>query len=365
MDLRLMGKRVNFSNLRLGMLAAAALACAGPAAGADLRAPAPAAGNGVFAVVGKVVITVEEYDNALHLAARQKFYHRQPPQGEIAELQREVGDRLINRVLLLAEARQRSLKPDPEKIKKTVAGYDARYGDSEQWRRNRAELLPRLIQQLEQQDVLEQLEGTIRSGPAATAEQARAYYDAHRDLFTEPEKVKLSAILLKVDPASAQAVWDKALAQAAQIVRRLQAGADFAAMARQHSAESSAGNGGNLGYLHRGMLQKPMQEVVDRLQPGAISEPVVVLEGVAVVRLAERQPAARKAYAEVRERAANLWERERAEAQWQAFLARLRAAAAIRIEDARYPAAKAGGKSGLQSRQPAAADDVMLGEQGA
>lgn len=360
-----MAKRVNVTKFRLCLLAAAALATAGLAAGAERREPVPAAGGEVFAVVGKTVITGEEYDNAFHQAARQKFYHRKPPQGEVAALQREVGDRLIHRVLLLAEARRRGLKPDPEKVRKTVAEYDARYGDSEQWRRNRAEALPRLVQQLEQQDVLERLEGAIRSGPAATAEQARAYYDGHRDLFTEPEKVKLSAILLKVDPASAQAVWDQAHEQALQLVRRLKAGADFAALARQYSAENSARNGGDLGYLHRGMLQKPLQEVVDRLEPGAISEPVVVLEGVAIVRLAARQPAALRAYADVQERAATLWERERAGKQWNEFLARLRAAAAIRIDESRYPALSADGKSGHRSRQPAAGASVVLGERGA
>ena len=55
----------------------------------------------------------------------------------------------------------------------------------------------------------------MRKVPEPTEAQARAYYDAHKDLFVEPEKLRLSVILLKVDPSAPKAAWDKARDEAA------------------------------------------------------------------------------------------------------------------------------------------------------
>ncbi len=322
------------------------LVAATPAQPADARAAPLEPGGEVFAVVGEVVIRGEAYERAYYQAARQKFYHRKPPQGEVDNLRREVGDRLIHRVLLLAEAKRLGLQPDPSGIDKAIAEYDARYGQSAQWRERREALLPGLREHLAQKDLLEQIERRARSGPAPTEAQAKAYYAAHPEQFTEPAKSRLSAILLKVDPASPQVAWDKAREEAEQIVKRLRAGSDFAEMARLHSADRSAAKGGDLGYLHGGMLQEGMQKVVDALKPGEISAPVLVLEGIAIVRLVSREPAQRRAFADVKDRAAALWEREQSDARWSAFLARLRAAQTIRIDASRYPPAVVRGAAG-------------------
>ncbi len=327
--------------LLLAMLVASA-----PAWGADARANPVVPGGEVFAVVDEVVIRAEEFERAFHQAAREKFYHRRAPQGEVDNLRREVGDRLIHRVLLLAEARRRGLEADQAQIDRRIAEYDARYAGSAQWRERREALLPGLRRQLAEESLLEQMERSARSGPPATEAQAKAYYDAHPAQFIEPAKSRVSAILLKVDPSSPQVAWDKAREEAEGIVRRLRGGADFAEMARLRSADRSAADGGDLGYLHGGMLQEPVQEVVDAMAPGAISEPVQVLEGVAIVRLEGREPEKRHAFADVKPRAAALWERERADRRWKSLLARLRAAASVRVDPARYPSEARRGDAG-------------------
>src|SRR5262245_20857196 len=66
----------------------------------------------VFARVGDTVITQKEFDDAFAVAARNRFYHGKAPEAEVAKLQREVGDALVNEALLLREARHRKLQPD-------------------------------------------------------------------------------------------------------------------------------------------------------------------------------------------------------------------------------------------------------------
>lgn len=293
-------------------------------------------GDAVFARVGEVVITQQAYDQAFATASRGKFYHGKPPEQEVAKLQREVGDKLVNDVLLLAEAKRRKLQPNAVEITKQLDVYEKRYGKSPQWQANKAKQLPPLKKKLEDDNVLEQIQAAVRKVPQPSERQVQAFYDQHKDKFTEPEQVKVSMILLKVDPSSPQLKWNAALEEGAAIVKRLRGGADFAALAKVHSGDASAQKGGDMGYLHRGMLPEPAQVAVDKLKLGGISDAVALLEGVAVIRLDDRKAPKLNPLPAVRERAEDLLERDLADQAWLDFLAKLRRSAQVKVDESRY-----------------------------
>lgn len=330
--IRLVGAGL-FTALAAAAAAAPATAAVPSATPATAAAATPAQR---FATVGTTVISVAEYQRALAVAMRKKYYHAKPPEGEYAQFQREVGDDVVNRVLLLAEARRRGIVPDEAGVKATVAGYDAQYRSSANWQANRDKMLAAVLPQLESESLLERLGALVRKVPEPTEPVARAYYEQHKDLFVEPEQVKLGVILLKVDPSSPQAVWNDAHVQARDIHRRLLGGADFATLARLHSGDRSAAQGGEMDYTHRGMLPEAVHAVVDALQPGGLSEPVQLLEGVAILRLLGRRAAQQRSFEQVGSRAAELWRREQAELRWKQLIAALRRAAVIRIDESHY-----------------------------
>lgn len=303
--------------------------------------PAAQRSDAPFATVGDQVITVSEYRQALNVAMRKKYYHAKPPEHELPQFQRDVGDDLVNRVLLVAEARRRGLKPDRGRIDATLKAYEDRYRGSKSWEAARERMMAAVSRQLETDSLLDQLEKQVRQVREPSEGEAKAFYDANKALFVEPEQVKLSVILLKVDPSSPQAAWDAARAEAQGLHARLLKGASFSDLARLHSGDLSAGRGGDMGYLHRGMLPEAIHAAVDALQPGGMSAPVQVLEGVAILRLDDRKVARQRAFAEVRERAGDLWQRAEAEAAWKGLIASLRKSASVRIDEANFlPLAK-------------------------
>ncbi len=318
-------------NMKNTFLAVALFALLGPAL-AQHTAPA-----GSFATVDGVAISSAEYDAALSGMTRQKFYHRAVPEPEMEEFRREVADSLIDRVLVLNEALRRGIAPDGERVRKTVAEYDARYAQSEQWKQNRETLLPGLTKKLEEMDIVERLQASVRASRAPTDGELAAYYEAHRDQFTQPEQVRVSAILLKVEPSSPAPVWAAAQEEAQGIRARIVAGADFASLARMHSHDPSAAKGGDMGYLHKGTMPEGLHEKLVPIKPGEITEPIRLLEGIALLRLEDRQPPRLRNLEDVKERAVQLWQREQGERAWSAFRASLRAAASIRVDTARYP----------------------------
>jgi parvulin-like peptidyl-prolyl isomerase len=296
----------------------------------------PSLAADVFAQGADISISTAEYSMALRTAARGKFYHGNPSDRELAKLQREVGDRVVADALLAREALRRGFAADEASIRREVDAVAARLREQGAAAQGGDRFLAALERRMRQESLLAQLEHAVRATPEPSEGQLSAYYAANLDKFTAPEQVRLSMILLAVDPSSPTAVWDAARAEGARIARRLRGGADFAELARMHSRDATSTKGGALGYVHRGMLPDPAQEAVDRLRPGEISDPVVLLEGVAVLRLDERKESARNPLPAVRERAAGLWKREQSDAAWNGLVARLRAQTPLTINEAVY-----------------------------
>lgn len=289
-----------------------------------------------FARVGNETIPMSEYDMAFRAAARSKFYHGNAPDAEVAKLQREVGDRVVNELLLVKEAGRRGIKPDAAEVAKQLDALTSRYRNSENWKQMSASVLPALEKRLKQENVLGQLEKQVRAVPAPTDRQVEAYYAAHQDKFTEPEQVRLSVILLKVDPSSPKAAWEAAVREGTAIVKRLRGGASFQQLAELHSQDATSSKGGAMGYVHHGMLPEPAQAGVDKLKPGEISDPIVLLEGVGIFRLEDRRVARLNPLPSVRERAVGLWQREQSDLAWTALAAKLRSQASVTINESHY-----------------------------
>ena len=326
---------------RLCALLLALCALPGAASAQGKAAPPTAAASAaqpdaVFARVGETKIALADYQRALSVAMRNKYYHAKPPEGEIARFQREVGDDVVNRVLLLAEAKRRGLKPDAAKIAATLAGYETQYQSSPNWKTNRDKMLAAVRPQLERESLLEQLLRQVRDVPEPSEAVVRTYYEQHKDLFVEPEQVKLSLILLRVDPSSPVAAWRSVDDEGRKLHAKLVAGASFAELARLHSGDKSAAQGGQMETMHRGLLPEAVHKVIDPLSVGAMSEPVRLLEGVAILRVDERKTAQQRGFAEVRARAADLWQRAEGDARWKALLADLRRATTVRIDESHY-----------------------------
>lgn len=73
---------------------------------------------------------------------------------------------------------------------------------------------------------------------------------------------------------------------------RIQSGrADFAVLARENSQDGSAAQGGALGWANPGQFVPEFEEVMNRLAPGQISEPLISRFGVHLIQLLERRNA--------------------------------------------------------------------------
>lgn len=322
---------ITISSLIFASLSSAQQLGAGPekAAGAtSVLATQP-----LFATVNGKSITQNDFHAAYGTFLRQKFYHGQVPEDQLQQARKEVTDQLVNRILFQEEIDRRGIKPDTEDVERRIQVYEQRYAGSPAWQKNREALLPGLKDQLGQQSQQTRLEQAVRDVPTPTADEVKAFYISKPELFTEPEKLHLYSILLAVDPSSPRAAWDAALREAESIVRRIRSGASFAEQARLFSKDPSAEKGGDMGYLHVGMLPDNLQSKIDQFKFGEVAEPIEMLQGIGVFRLDERIPAKLQPFENVAKRAGELLLRDRQESAWKGLLGKLRAEAKIVVFD--------------------------------
>ena len=253
-----------------------------------------------FAKVNGQEISLKEFQSAFKAGAGKRFYHGKIPEAELLAFKKEVSQTLVDRVLLLEEARRLKITADQKFVDDQLSAYDKRYADKPFWLNNKANIIPGLKAALEEQSILAKFESKVRNVELPALAQVKSYYENNQALFTTPEKLRVSLILLKVEPSSPAVVWDAARKEAEELIERVKNGGDFSQLARIHSGDASASKGGDMGFIHKGMLAKPAQVAIDEMNAGQISQPIMLLRGVAVIRLEEKQNASLNAFENLR-----------------------------------------------------------------
>ena len=245
---------------------------------------------------------------------------------------KQVAKDLVTQTLVHSEAISSGLEADRAEIKKGVDAYDSKYANSPDWQNQREFVLPLLVERLEREELIKKMESRIKKIAQADENQVREYFLNNAEKFTEPKRVWVSLILLSVPPSGSVAMWDEAVKTAEQLIRRFENGEEFSALVKAYSNHASAENGGDLGYLHQGMLDTDAQKAVESLAINQISAPVSVLEGIALFRLNGIRESSLKPFDEVKPRAASLLYRALQDKTWSEYVNALKNSSDIFVD---------------------------------
>lgn len=142
----------------------------------------------------------------------------------------------------------------------------------------------------------------IRAQINPTDAELHKRYDATQDQFKHPAQARILHILIKVDPGAPPEADAAAKAKAESIVKQLRGGADFGALAKANSADpSSAGKGGDMGFVDQGSTVEPFDTAAFSIAPNTISDPIRSKEfGYHIIKVLERRPAGIRSFEEVK-----------------------------------------------------------------
>ena len=147
-----------------------------------------------------------------------------------------------------------------------------------------------------------------------TDAEIEEYYNVYRDRrFRDPEAVKLRQIF-KQAPQGALSDDDRAKVrqELEAVLQEARSGADFAQLARDHSQDSSATQGGDMGFVQRGQLAPVLETAVFALKEGEISDVVDTPYGFHLLKAEEIKKEKTKTLEEAREEIVKVLEREKA-----------------------------------------------------
>ncbi len=268
--------------------------------------------NKVVLSVGDLKVTAAQYDDIINTLPAQA-------QTQIRGMgKRSFAESVAELMVLSQEAEKRKLDQQP-KVR-------------EQIRFQRENLLA--------QAMFEELQKSIKVDDAAVEK----YYNEHK---SEYEVLKARHILIRVKSAPMQGIPGKpeltdeeALAKAQSIRKRLDAGEDFATLAKAESDDTgSNAQGGDLGEFRKGMMVPPFEEAALVAKVGVVTDPVKTPFGYHLIKVESHVT---KPVAEVR---ADIEAKVRPELA-RAAVAAMRKNAVVQIDDAYFgpPAPAAGPK---------------------
>ncbi len=178
---------------------------------------------------------------------------------------------LINSKLLFQQALATGIKATDAEVQAEVQKYAKTF-------RSEAEMNAALASQnidraafekniFENLTVSKYVEGKIKV--TVTEAELSNYYKSNLEEFRHPEIVRTSHILIR--PEGSSAAQEAAANERAQdLLSRVKKGEDFAALARQNSADSSASQGGDIGYTSREALAPEYAEAAFSLPVGGV-----------------------------------------------------------------------------------------------
>jgi len=138
-----------------------------------------------------------------------------------------------------------------------------------------------------------------------TPDDLSAYYDQHRDEYRVPEQVNVRHILIKTPPAGPDGKEDQktiegARAKAEDVLKQVKGGGDFAALAKKYSEDTTAKEGGSLGWIGRGKTVSEFEKVAFSLPKGGTSDLVKTTFGFHIIHVDDKQEARVKTLDEVK-----------------------------------------------------------------
>lgn len=155
-------------------------------------------------------------------------------------------------------------------------------------------------------------------GITITDDQIKQYYGSHTKEFERAESVRARHIL--VEDANA----------AADILKKIKIGADFAQMAKEFSEDPTKANGGDLGYFEKGRMIPEFESAAFALKPGEVSNIVKTQFGYHIIKVEDRKPPYTESLEEAKEKIRNRLATEQAQAK--AYSEALRARSSMQTD---------------------------------
>lgn len=300
--------------------------------GCSAKAQEAAADDAVAATVDDVVIPESRVQQELDRVLLTNPTAYDGEEGEAARLsdRTSIIDYLINQELVAKAAEDEGLEVTDEELAAEFDQVRAGYGTDEEWETALAEVgytEQQLKDEIGRQLLTEKLGTAVTEEIYAkdpTDEELKAYYDGNLDLFTVEAGKRASHILFAPE--------DKATAES--VLAELEAGADFAAKAKEHSIDdANAELGGDLGWATGDEYVDEFKAAFEKLAVGEMSQLVETEFGWHIILITDERAAEVTPFDDVKADIVADVQSSKAEAFFSEYMEKVRASCDIKVYD--------------------------------
>lgn len=229
-------------------------------------------------------------------------------------------DEMVDELLLRQAAQAQDIKADQAEVDKRLARVQEQFSDPailENQLKQSGSSLVKLRSEIADQVLMRQLIVSAKKIAVKDGELRKAFAN-QRDKLASPEAVHLRHILVKTQ------------AEAEDIASQVRNGADFQALARQRSlAPTGKINGGDYGFVSRGMLPEEIDRIAFSMKAGELRI-VSSAKGFHVLQVLAHRPAQPAVYEKVKDDLKDLVLEEKMKAVLADYLKELRGKADIK-----------------------------------
>jgi peptidyl-prolyl cis-trans isomerase C len=308
-----------------------------PAATAKPEPEISANPDEVVARIGTREVKRRELDGAVRWVRSQLTRSgKQVTPEQAAQLESGVLEELVNREVLLAEARK---NPPPDldakvetqikEIKDQLGGEEGLVRSLEQSGITVGEYLRRVRENVLIDSLLQKvIDREVKIAP----EEVRGFYDDNKERFKKRDMVRASHILIRVPPNAPEDQKAGKKAQIEALRSLLVAGENFAELAKKNSEDpGSAARGGDLGLFPRGAMVPEIDAAAFSLKTNELSEIITTQYGYHILLVTERQLPEQQSFEEAKAGIEQFFKSRKGGEVVRKYIAELRKAAKVEI----------------------------------
>lgn len=286
-------------------------------------------------IVNDIPITETDIDlEVKRILFQAKAMQKPIDESMMASMREKVIDSLINREILYQQSKAMGITTDASEIDNSIDQIKQRLEAGQSFEGLLVEMgitIETMRTLVGQTNTIQKLlEMEVYPRAMVLEKDSRIFFENNPQYFKKPEEVKASHILIQVAPDSGDEEKQAARKKIEDIQIKLEAGGNFADLARQYSEGPSKVSGGDLGYFDRKKMVKPFSDAAFALKPGEISDIVETRFGYHLIKVYDKKAKSVYVFEDIKDRLSKILQQQKIQDETVLYVKELRKTADVK-----------------------------------
>jgi len=262
----------------------------------------------ILAIVNDTLITQSDLNNTFEPIRKKIVASLSGEEQEktLREAREAILSRMIDNILIEQEAAKLGITVQDEEvtgtIKNVISQKDLTMRDFENILEKEGLSLDAYKKEVKEQITRSRvIRRELRSAITVSDEEIGEYYTKHRAEYEGQTAVRLRQIVLFFPENATDDMKRKTKTDMEAILKRVKSGEPFDKLASQYSQGPTARDGGDIGFVERGVMNPEMEQIAFSMEPGQVSGIIESSTGLSIITLTEKRGGGLKGSESVRD----------------------------------------------------------------